>query len=296
MVQEVAQDALVRIEAVAQLSPPPQADPVARLVAVTHMVRLHKILDALLALQETGRFDAAPALSRTLIELVINIDFLFTAPDMGLAARGFVCRSVLERLKPLPYFEERVEVPADKSSPSEDEMKAFIDSVRPLVRARGDADLALARAGLGEDQKRIDVLSDPATTAVLESWPAKIYERAKDSEPRLSLYKDWFARFSLTTHPNWVVMHEQDVSRPDDGASIVNSYPNPLDIIIPTTWSLAAAGKFARSVEGGGPYVEAIDAYLVFFTRAVGLVPFFPGMTDEELEELIEQAEAEGES
>jgi hypothetical protein len=293
-VSDVARDCSQSIRAAAELSIPDGVDPVTCLVVSSHMVRLYKIFDAILSLHETGRFDAAPALSRTLIELVINMDFIQRAPDVDAAARGFVLHSVRERLNPLEHFEDRVKVPSDHSAPSDAEMRSFIASIRPVVRAKGEASIALARAAMDNDSGDPAWVFDKSVVGeYLNAWPSKIYERAKGTDVTLGLYKDWFARYSLATHANWVVMHEQDLLRPDDRPSTLNSYPNPLNVVDPASWALAAALRFARGLPGSDQLVLDLEQYLQFFVQAASLVPFFPGMTDEEIDRMIEASEAD---
>lgn len=151
LVLATARASLPYVGAAAEAALPDDVEPLVRGVISAHMARLYKLFDSILTLVQARQWSAAAVLTRSLVEIVINLDFLVTSPDrstIGLRCRGFVCRSALQLQQPLPYFEDRVVAPENRESPTDEQLKAFIDSVRPVVRINGDVNYMLIKAGL----------------------------------------------------------------------------------------------------------------------------------------------------
>ncbi len=256
---ETARYAVGCIEAAAGLGFPPNVDPIEKAVVRAHMVRIGKLLDAYVALLETGRTDSAPALGRTMMEAVINLEYLLNADDVAAASRGFICRSVEFLLKPVRYHEEQIEAPERPEQASEGEIEAFMRSISPLVDLQVAASMILLRAGLiGEGEDARGYLQSSAGKASLKAWPSGIASRAQGDTAR-AIYNIWFANGSLTTHLNWSTLEQQDLWTIDDySANCGNSILETRDAIEVPTWCVNTARRFAHMLSGN-PEASALE-------------------------------------
>jgi len=248
---EMARHAVYRLEAVARLEFAPYVDSIEKAVVRAHMVRIYKSLDAYVALLEIGRTDSAPALGRTMMEAVINLEYLLNADDVAAVSRAFICRSVEFLLKPIDYFEGQVTVPENPDHPSDVEIEAFLKSIAPMVDLGVTASMIVQRAGLVESgQDARDFLQSSAGKAYLHAWPKSIAGRAQTDTAR-AIYNIWFANGSLTTHLNWSTLEQQDLwTHEDNAAKCENSILDERDVIEAPTWCINTALRFAHMFAG----------------------------------------------
>ena len=180
-----------------------------------HLVRGCKLYDATVALHKTGRGDVAHNLTRGLMELLINMDYLLHAPDKSAASRGFVCRSVSHLLRPVAYLEKQVAIPEDVRHPTREDLEAWGRGIRPIIDLETEAAGLLDRAGLLEkDQRAQEFLTSEMARELTLAWPASVKARATTPLAQ-TIYNVWFAESCVTLHANWKIMERHDLSMGD---------------------------------------------------------------------------------
>lgn len=180
-----------------------------------HLVRGWKLYDATVALYKRGKGDVAHNLTRGLMELLINMDYLLHAPDRYAAARGFVCRSASHLLQPIAYLEKQVAIPEDVNNPTTHDRDEWARSIGPSVDLEAKATWLLSQAGvLRENQQAQEFLKSDRAGTLTSAWPASVKERAMTPMAQ-DIYNVWYAKSCLTLHLNWEIMKWQDLQLGD---------------------------------------------------------------------------------
>jgi len=285
----------------ARMSFPRGVDEVERAVVRAHMVRLYKLLDGYVTLLEQGRRDVAPVLCRTMMEIIINLEYLLNGQNAARLSRAFVCRSADHLLKPLKYLQFQIVLPEDRENPSEEDIEAVVGSIGPIIELGSTAAGMLQWAGLvGDGDLAEDYLASDEAQAYLSDWPWSISGRVQ-TETAQAIFNVWFSRYSLTTHPNWMTLESQDIWMGDGGsARLEDSIPEIEDLADPPAWCIDTALRFAALVDSGQSvqlrrdliylkdyFLGAVDLNRCEFERALGECDLhededFPETEDEE--------------
>jgi hypothetical protein len=270
-----ARHSVAHIGAAACLDLSPKVEDILAAVLRGHMVRLYKFFDAYVVLLENNRRDPATSLCRTMMEILVNLDFILSSDDPPLRARAFVARSVDFMLEPTAYLSDQILRPADPSDISDEEFEEFSQSVMPLVDLQSKAAGVLQRSGLiSTDEHDARACLDGACRELLKSWPRSIRQRAT-GPLALNIYHKWFEPFSLSVHPNWVKMEEQDLWRGDGTAAQLESvFSDENEILDPFGWTVATAARYAEIMDGREAHrvAERLESILGYVTAASELM------------------------
>jgi hypothetical protein len=160
-----------------------------------HLVRLFKLIDALLDQTCKHRRETSMVIARLIFECIVNLRYMITNASDDLF-RSYRAYSLQHELRLLERIEANISERDDLSLPIEDRM------IRSILSSFKASDLT--RKEVAENQKR--------------NWSGKnLYERAKS----IGLEQAYLAAFgggSHTIHGNWQDLLEYHLEKIDDNA------------------------------------------------------------------------------